>query len=945
MNETMNFIGRKTELDQIEEAFSTDTRCAIYICGEGGIGKTRLLQEAQQRALLYDQIFGVKQREITVGLVQEFTASEWSEDFIRGVRQAASELNVRLIETDAHFDYAKMAADLAAVVNQKPDAVIISLGSDASLRAEIERAVEQGIKVLTFDNNAEGLDQLTIKVSQDDFEGARLTLEQMAEDLDFEGEIAVVSVPDYLPLRRRRSVLDVILKKYPALSLVAEFGAMGPEAEQQAYLGTLHCLEQFPELRAIWTGFDEFARGVVRGLLEAHRTDVLVYSFDLVRTDLSIITQADSPWRATVAIDPAEGGRAVVRLATLAAYGSSDLKRYYSLPMQLLTQERLRAATLPENWYSTTIGWTRWLKSLSAAIRRAWPNNLLVGPILDFDERSLKDSEVWEQRLAQLAGPDVAKQYAHARYHLRQLQSEEPGSAEIAHREQQLRQNILRAFSDRADERRLILFVDTIEKLSPDAQTALVHFISHIDNSLCLIAGRPENAELWRLIRASYADCATLLELTSFSSGDRREYLQQKLSSMHITLDEDLQSRLLELTNGRPILIDLAAEYVARTVSLNDLVRMSSADLANLAPGQLDQLHKDFETSLVRHIAQVRRPIDQLLLVMSRVYPINTEMTAQLLGISSVAANLLLTEAQSYTFIKSLPGKQGLSLHDEMRRMIEEHVWPYLDPAEDRRQRDSALAADYWYGQVRQLRAQIERADTMVDQAPETDGAFTLQEAQQRELWTLYEQLVFHSLYADCRNGLQSFVEAFDEATQLHRFALRAVLLDLVQPYLPRLMPGQIYEVESRHIRHLIDTREYEYAQALCNSLLIQPLEPSQTLDILLKAADCGRQLGHLTGALRNLEEARGLCNSSPDLQRWLGSVLNLRGLVNRMMGRMRQAKRDYESALDDAVAPIQIASILNNLAFIVGQEGRYRSALDYHRRALVYPGGFGIAS
>ena len=69
------------------------------------------------------------------------------------------------------------------------------------------------------------------------------------------------------------------------------------------------------EYARIWAPFNEFAKGAVRALEQAGRTDIKVYGVDMSDEDLQIIQKDNSPWVASAAVDPTDIGRVQVRYA------------------------------------------------------------------------------------------------------------------------------------------------------------------------------------------------------------------------------------------------------------------------------------------------------------------------------------------------------------------------------------------------------------------------------------------------------------------------------------------------------------------------------------------------------------------------------------------------------------------------------------------------------
>ena len=143
--------------------------------------------------------------------------------------------------------------------------------------------------------------------------------------------------------KRRKNLLDTMLMKYPDLELVGAYGSLQPGMADEAYEQTRAILRQHPDLQAIWVTWDEFNRGVVSALKDEKRSDVRVYSFDLCDSEIELMTASDSPWAATVAVDPGEVGRILIRLAAQVAYGG-QLERQFAIPMKLVLPEMLRNA-------------------------------------------------------------------------------------------------------------------------------------------------------------------------------------------------------------------------------------------------------------------------------------------------------------------------------------------------------------------------------------------------------------------------------------------------------------------------------------------------------------------------------------------------------------------------------------------------------------------------
>ncbi len=124
----MKFIGRKSELEKIRSlAESWGTTKVCFVEGDGGIGKTRLLQEVKKRASEYLIEGDSHSKQISVAIVSEITHSDWFSQFMTGVYATGKELGARVI---SHPENASMSQHIDRLVERRPvpDVIIVNLG-------------------------------------------------------------------------------------------------------------------------------------------------------------------------------------------------------------------------------------------------------------------------------------------------------------------------------------------------------------------------------------------------------------------------------------------------------------------------------------------------------------------------------------------------------------------------------------------------------------------------------------------------------------------------------------------------------------------------------------------------------------------------------------------------------------------------------------------------
>ena len=327
----------------------------------------------------------------------------------------------------------------------------------------------------------------------------------------------------------------------------------------------------------------------------------------------------------------------------------------------------------------------------------------------------------------------------------------------------------------------------------------------------------------------------------------------------------------------------------------------------------------------------------------SSLYPLNGEMIATLLSISDAEANGLFEDAQNYVFVKRLPDGR-IALHDEMRRMVNEYVWPEVDPDGDRRRRDSAIAVDYLEQEIQTLTTRITRLqeeEKTAHDAANAQGelnAFVTREPLERELWVLKRQQLVHMLFMDIGKGVKAFTEMFDEATRAYRFYFREALLNEMQRYATQLPPEQMYELKSRQVEFFLDHGSYTQARALATELLQQEnLSLEQQVNMLIHRGNGEIRLGNLEKGRRDFDQAVQISQQA-DLKNWLVRAINARGWAYRNQGDFDLASADYLEAYQLSVQlndRQQTAWILNNMGLVNAFKGDRDAAFENCQAAL----------
>lgn len=546
------------------------------------------------------------------------------------------------------------------------------------------------------------------------------------------------------------------------------------------------------------------------------------------------------------------------------------------------------------------IGKTRLLQE----VRKRHAKDALLTDIIDFDDLALRISGNLEFTIAKQIGREVLSVYLESlqAYHQAREEGGSPGG--LAQKRLEVHRAFIDGFNKFSTQQRVTLLLDTTDTLEgTEAWNYVVAELSQrLKNLVLIVAGR--NAEkVYEELRSEIGEDAQFIDLPPLDATASESYLHQKQELLHVTLEPELAKKLLLLAGGRPILIDLAVEWLARAIPLNWLIESSLQDLESLSEDEMEQRRKEFERQLVRHIAQIRTSMDRLTLVMSRVYPLDVEMIVELLKMPEDEASMLFEEAQTYVFVKSLPDGR-ITLHDEMRRMVNKHVWLEADPDGSRRRRDSEMAVACLDRKAQALQAQIYQPEDEKQRARLRENItidpFSQREMLKQQLWALKTRALYHQMYLNPNQGFTEFDRLMLEASGRRDSDFCIMLKEMAEKHRNNLSKeNQIW------------------------------LDLSERLLAILKG-DLETAVKLIHKGLERLEELK--------VTKELDRLYNSLGYCYRLQGKWELAIDSYERALHysrlehDAQ---QIAETMNNIANVCQFSGQFERGLCYTKISL----------
>lgn len=526
------------------------------------------------------------------------------------------------------------------------------------------------------------------------------------------------------------------------------------------------------------------------------------------------------------------------------------------------------------------IGKTRLLKEVTNKYDR---EQFHIADIIDFDDQTLHIAENLNTRIALTLDETIFAPFLRSIDDYRKMEI-----AGVSHKTLEIgfergKALFIECFNRLSSMKRIIILFDSIEKIhGTDCLKYVLSVFPKLTNFLCVVSGR-NMYEISNELHSVNQEIIHNIELFPFNENASKKYLQMKQDILHIRLDSDISQKIHVLSGGKPIIIDLAVEWLTRDIPM----WLFEYEIKFISEKEYDILHK-FEHDLVAHIAQTRSKMDFLFLLMSHVYPLDIPLISIAFTISENEAQNLFYEARKYVFIKLLPDKR-IMLYDEMRRIINTYVWDKVDPYNRQRKRYSKLAVEYFEKRIESFYKEIHNNENIEK---------IKRVAFEMEIWNLKSECLKHSLFINIEYGVKTFVQLFEEATINNQLNFRDTLIIQVQKYIHLLSDTQRYEIDIRRIRNLLYRGDYEYGKSIAENILkTNSISPEKKVEALILYANAERGLGNINSMLSIFIKSVEICKKE-GLKILLVKAMNGLGRAYCMIGDLENARRYYHEAL-----------------------------------------------
>jgi len=577
------------------------------------------------------------------------------------------------------------------------------------------------------------------------------------------------------------------------------------------------------------------------------------------------------------------------------------------------------------------IGKTRLLTEIR--LRYGGNENVHVLDVIDFDDPRFRLSVNINREIARQLEPGLFQEYLDALNELNTLLEQKqlpPGHKERKTR--RVKYLFRDAYKQAAQRRRIVLRFDTTDNLKgitgPLARIA--ELANQVLNTCFFVAGR-DATKLLRLIGMPQEEWEShTLNLEPLPKRHRKEYLDEKLEQKLFSIPQSIADKLLFLSDGRVVLLDMAIEWLLREKVPEWLLVL---DIEQLEEEGLDEdIKKKFEGRLFYHIRNLRTDLDRLVLLLSKVYPLRWDDIQYLLKLSESETESLWAYTQDLTFVKMLPDDY-ITLHDEAERLVNEYVWNLLDPLRAKLTSESAI--EYLETESDKLLDRIKAAEA-------TSEAFRATEKldQKYEFWLKRTQRLSLVLDLNVQEGYSEFEADWERAKkQFKRSDFQSMLLDAVLPYIENLEPWQQWEVMLRKARRLSDEdRQPEAVKDYYTPLLEQvPDDSLYRVQALVGRGNAFVRLGKFQRAMDDGNNALRLAEKLGD-DRWMSNAEIFLGWTHRLTGNLHEAAAIYRNVMGRAMESEnkeKTANAQSSLALVLAIQGKQQPAIGLVEQAV----------
>src|SRR6266545_3780291 len=223
-----------------------------------------------------------KKDQLTVAMMPKNKGNPYFVSCRKGAEAAAAELGVYLLwDGTTETDPAKQNEVVEAWITRGVDVIAVSVENKVGISTVLRKARERGIKVLTWDADAEK-DARDFLINQATPQGIGYTLtDEAARILNGKGEFAIITASLSAANQNEwiKFIKERLAQKYPDLKLVATQPSEGDR--DRAFAETQTVLKVYPKVKLIMAIAAPAVPGAAEAVKQSGRADVKVTGLSL----------------------------------------------------------------------------------------------------------------------------------------------------------------------------------------------------------------------------------------------------------------------------------------------------------------------------------------------------------------------------------------------------------------------------------------------------------------------------------------------------------------------------------------------------------------------------------------------------------------------------------------------------------------------------------------
>jgi len=270
----------------------------------------------------------------TVGLSVSTLNNPFFVNLRDGAQEAADELGIELLVTDAQDSVSTQISDIEDLVQRDVDVLIINPTDSAAVVPVVMAANGSSIPVIAVDRGVDG-GMLAYFIASDNVAGGAAAAEYICEQLGGMGAVVELEgIPGVSATNERgQGFNDYMSENCADAEIVARQTANFNRAEGLTVMENI--LTAQPDIDAVFAHNDEMALGALQAI-EASDRDILVVGFDA--TDDAVAAVDACRMGATVAQLPAQLGRqAIEAAADIVSDGAPAATENIAVALELVT--------------------------------------------------------------------------------------------------------------------------------------------------------------------------------------------------------------------------------------------------------------------------------------------------------------------------------------------------------------------------------------------------------------------------------------------------------------------------------------------------------------------------------------------------------------------------------------------------------------------------------